>query len=57
LGGGIIIPHRKKELDTKCYTRMIKSSRIRWEGHVARMRDMRNVYILFEKPEGKRALG
>jgi hypothetical protein len=30
-------------------------SRIRWEGHVARTGEMRNVYsILVGKPEGKR---
>jgi hypothetical protein len=35
--------------------RMIKSRRIRWAGHVARMRAKRNVYrVLVGKPEGKR---
>jgi hypothetical protein len=39
-------------------TRMIKSRRIRWEGHVARMEAKRNVYnILVRRPEGKRLLG
>jgi hypothetical protein len=38
--------------------RMIKSKRMRWAGHVARMRTMRNAYrILVRKPEGKRLLG
>jgi hypothetical protein len=35
--------------------RVIKSRRMRWAGHVARMGEKRNVYrILVEKPEGKR---
>jgi hypothetical protein len=38
--------------------RMIKSRRMRWAGHVARMREKRNTYrILVEKPEGKGPLG
>jgi hypothetical protein len=38
--------------------RMIKSMRVRWEGHVARMGETRNAYkILVRKPEGKRPLG
>jgi hypothetical protein len=38
--------------------RMIKSRRIRWTGHVARMGEKRNAYrILVGKPEGKRPLG
>jgi hypothetical protein len=38
--------------------RIIKSGRIRWTGHVARMGEMRNAYrILVGKPEGKRPLG
>jgi hypothetical protein len=37
---------------------MIKSRRMRWAGHVARMGKKRNVYrILVVKPEGKRPLG
>jgi hypothetical protein len=37
--------------------RMIKSRRMRWAGHVARMGEKRNAYrILVEKPEGKRPL-
>jgi hypothetical protein len=38
--------------------RMIKSERMRWAGHVARLREKRNAYgILVGKPEGKRPLG
>jgi hypothetical protein len=37
--------------------RMIKSRRMRWEGHVARIGETRNAYrILLGKPEGKRPL-
>jgi hypothetical protein len=36
----------------------IKSRRMRWAGHVARMGEKRNVYrLLVGKPEGKRPLG
>jgi hypothetical protein len=38
--------------------RIIKSRRMRRAGHVARMREKRNVYrLLVGKPEGKRPLG
>jgi hypothetical protein len=38
--------------------RIIKSRRMRWAGHVARMGAKRNVYrLLVGKPEGKRPLG
>jgi hypothetical protein len=38
--------------------RIIKSRRMRWAEHVARMWDMRKVYrLLVGKPEGKRPLG
>jgi hypothetical protein len=38
--------------------RIIKSRRMRWAGHVTRMREKRNVYrLLVGKPEGKRPLG
>jgi hypothetical protein len=38
--------------------RIIKSRRIRWAGHVARMGENRNAYgLLVGKPEGKRPLG
>jgi hypothetical protein len=37
--------------------RMIKSRRMKWAGHVARMGEKRNAYrILVEKPEGRRPL-
>ena len=37
---------------------MIKSRRMLWEGHVARMVERRGVYsVLVRKPEGKRPLG
>jgi hypothetical protein len=36
----------------------VKSRRMRWVGHVARMGEGRNVYrVLVGKPEGKRPLG
>jgi hypothetical protein len=38
--------------------RIIKSRRMRWAGHVARIGGKRNVYVLLvRKPEGKRPLG
>jgi hypothetical protein len=38
--------------------RMIKSRRMRWAGHVARMGENRNAYrILVGKPEGKSPIG
>ena len=38
--------------------RILKSRRLRWAGHVARMEQSRNAYRVFvEKPEGKRPLG
>jgi hypothetical protein len=37
---------------------MIKSRRMRWEGHVARMREGKSVYrVLTGRPEGKIPLG
>jgi hypothetical protein len=37
---------------------MIKSKRMRWEGHIERMAEKRNAYrILVGKPEGKKPLG
>jgi hypothetical protein len=37
--------------------RMIKSKRMRWAGHVARMGEKRNAYrLLVGKPKGKRPL-
>ena len=38
--------------------RVIKSRRVRWAGHVARMGEERGLYrVLVGKPEGKRPLG
>jgi hypothetical protein len=38
--------------------REIKSKRMRWAGHVARIGEIRGVYrVLVGKPEGKRPLG
>jgi hypothetical protein len=38
--------------------RQVKSRRMGWAGHVARMGEERKVYkVLVGKPEGKRALG
>ena len=38
--------------------RVIKSRRMRWAGHVARMREEKGAYrVLVGKPEGKRLLG
>jgi hypothetical protein len=36
---------------------MIKSRMLRWTGHVERMGEVRNSYILVGKPEGKILLG
>jgi hypothetical protein len=42
---------------SKCIIRIIKSRRMRWVGHVARM-EKRNAYnLLVGKPEGRRPLG
>ena len=38
--------------------RVIKSRRMRWEGHVVRMRERRGIHtVLLGKPEGKGPLG
>jgi hypothetical protein len=38
--------------------RIIKSRRMKWEGHVARMGEKRNMYrLLVGQPEGRRPLG
>jgi hypothetical protein len=38
--------------------RIIKSRRMRWAGHVSRMWEKRNAYMLLvRKPEGERPLG
>ena len=40
------------------FVRVIKSRRMRWAGHVARMGEERREYrVLVGKPEGKRPLG
>jgi hypothetical protein len=40
------------------FIKMIRSRRMRWTGHVARMGEMRNEYkVLVGKPEGRRPLG
>jgi hypothetical protein len=51
-----------EELHNLCFSpniiRIIKSRRMRWAGHVARMGEKRNVYrLLVGKPEGERPLG
>jgi hypothetical protein len=51
-----------EELHNLCFSpstiRIIKSRRMGWAGHVARMGERRNVYrLLVGKPEGKRPLG
>jgi hypothetical protein len=41
-----------------CVIRVIKSRRMRWAGHAARMGARRNAYRILEgKPEGKKPLG
>jgi hypothetical protein len=38
--------------------RIMKPRRMRWAGHVARMREKKNAYrLLVGKPEGRRPLG
>ena len=53
--------HNEELNDLYCspnIVRVMKSRRIRWVGHVARMGERRGVYrALVEKPEGKRPLG
>jgi len=51
-----------EELNDSYYSpnivRVIKSRRMRWAGHVARMCEERGVYrVLLGKPEGRRPLG
>jgi hypothetical protein len=41
-----------------CIVRVIKARRMRWAGHVARVREVRSAYnILVGRPEGRRPLG
>jgi len=53
--------HNEELNDLYCppnIVRLIKSRRMRWAGHVARMGEWRDVYrVLVGKPEGKRPLG
>ena len=53
--------HNEELNDLYCspnIVRVIKSRRMRWAGHVARMGERRDVYrVLVGKPEGKRPLG
>jgi len=53
--------HNEELSDLYCspnIVRVIKSRRMRWAGHVARMGERRGVYrVLVGKPEGKRPLG
>jgi len=45
-------------VNTLKIVRVIKSRRMRWAGHAARMREEREVYrVLVGKPEGRRPLG
>jgi hypothetical protein len=53
--------HKEELLDlyfSPSIIRLIKSRRMRWAGHVARMWEKRNAYrLLVGKPKGKRPLG
>ena len=53
--------HNEELNDLYCspnIVRVIKSTRMRWAGHVARMGEERVVYrVLVRKPEGRRPLG
>jgi len=53
--------HNEELNDMYCspnIVRVIKSRRMKWAGHVARMGEKRGVYrVLVGKPEGKRPLG
>jgi len=53
--------HNEELNDLYCSSnivRVIKSSRMKWAGHVARMGKRRGVYrVLVGKPEGKKQLG
>jgi hypothetical protein len=45
-------------LQRSAIIRIIKSRRMRWAGHVARVREKKNAFrLLVGKPEGKRPLG
>jgi hypothetical protein len=48
----------KQRVGRLCIVRVIKSRRMRWVRHVARLGEERGAYrVLVEKPEGKRPLG
>ena len=50
--------HNEELNDSRNIVRVIKSRRMRWAGHVARMGEERGVYrVLVGKPEGRRPLG
>jgi hypothetical protein len=53
--------HNDELNDLHCSSKIvwvIKSKRMRWAGHVARMAEVRGVYrVLVGKPEGNRAMG
>jgi hypothetical protein len=53
--------HNEELNDLYCslsFIRVIKSRRMRWAGHVARMGERRAMYrVLLGKPKGKRPLG
>jgi hypothetical protein len=61
VAGGRRKVHKDDLLNLHSWTniiRMIKSKRMRWAGHVARMTEKRNAYrILMGTSEGKRPLG
>jgi hypothetical protein len=58
-GGRKLHNQRRHNLNSSpSIIRMIKSRRMRWAGHVARMEEKKNAYgILVGKPEGKSPLG
>ena len=50
--------NKKLYVNSPNIVRVIKSRRMRWAGHVARMGEERGAYkVLVVKPEGKRPLG
>jgi hypothetical protein len=59
--GGWRKPHNEELRDwysSPSIIRIMKSGRMRWIGHVARMGEKGNAYrLLVGKPEGKRSLG
>jgi hypothetical protein len=52
LGHGLILWYSSPNI-----IRIIKSERMRWAGHVARMGETKNAYRMLGKPEGRRPLG